>query len=219
MKNVIFAWLAVLVVLAVIAVSCSINHVTGEYECDTTADCTNNGLAGRVCSDGLCVVPGGPKMDAAVDSPTTDGSTDASGCPAQCTSCNLSKKECTINCAIAPGGCQNAVVCPAGFNCIVQCGPQNSCRNGINCLMTLSCVIDCTGSGSCRNLACGPGPCDVNCAGNGSCRGVACGQSCACDVTCGGLADCTTVTCTAPQCRDFLTGGCSSMFNGCDTCP
>jgi hypothetical protein len=202
---------------AAIVVSCTINHVSNNFECENNADCIELGHNNRVCSDGLCIVPGGPS-DAAVDTKVDAPGDTGAVCPAQCTSCNAGKMECTINCASAAGNCTNQVVCPAGWHCTVLCSPGNSCRNGINCLTSKSCTVECTGSQSCRNISCGPGPCDVNCAALQSCRGVSCGQSCACDVACSGPADCTNVICKSPGCTDIFTGGCTSMGNGCNTC-
>ena len=34
--------------------ACSIQHRSDEYACTKQADCNN----GRICTDGLCVVPG-----------------------------------------------------------------------------------------------------------------------------------------------------------------
>jgi hypothetical protein len=217
--KVIVAWLALVVLALVVAGSCSIKHSSEQYECETNADCQDLG-DGRVCSDGLCVVPGGNIKDAALgDAPRPgDASPDAAlVCPPQCTSCNLDKKECIIDCSQNPQGCTNQMKCPTGFSCNIKCNTTNSCRNGIDCLTSNGCAIECSGFSSCRNVACGPGPCLLNCTASQSCGGISCGQSCACDVKCGVTASCFNVTCTKPACD---TGaGCSSEPNTCDTCP
>ena len=201
-------------VLAVVAASsCTINHRSGEYECNVTADCAS----GRTCNGGLCVAIGvdaGPKRDAAIDA--------ADVCPSQCTSCSATGKVCTIDCA-AGAVCSNVIVtCPAGWNCAVRCNTQNSCRSGVKCQGTLSCDVQCSGNSACRGVECGAGRCNVSCTGQNSCRGgVTCGPSCACDVTCNGLAGACTdngVMCNRIQCDTGL--GCSStLFPSCNTCP
>ena len=203
-------------VLAVVAASsCSINHRSGQYECNVTADCDD----GRTCNGGLCVAigvdappgDGGSKKDAGIDAGDV--------CPSQCTSCSTTSKTCTIDCA-AGATCINAIVtCPAGWNCAVRCNTQNSCRSGVMCQGTLSCDVQCSGNSACRAVNCGAGPCKVSCTGTNSCRGVNCGTSCACDVTCnptnGSCAD--TVMCNKLQCDTGL--GCSStQFPSCNSC-
>ena len=217
--KIVIAWLALVVLAAVTAGSCSIKHQSEQYECDTTADCVDLG-DGRVCSEGLCVVPGGGTKDAAVDAPSSkkDAAVDAqAACPPQCTSCNAGNKECVIDCQQNPQACMGQMACPAGYACTIKCNTSSSCRNGINCLQAAACTVECTGSFACRNVACGAGPCDVTCSGNNSCSGISCGSSCACDVKCGDNASCFNVICTSPFCDTGL--GCSSQPTTCDTCP
>lgn len=215
--KVIVAWLCLLALALVVAGSCSIKHASEQYECETTADCTELG-DGRVCSDGLCIVPGGNMKDAAPGDARTDASIDAAAvCPPQCTSCDVGKKECVIDCNQNPMGCTNQMTCPTGYSCLIKCNTPSSCRNGIDCLTAAACAVECTGSFSCRNVACGPGPCSVTCAGNNSCSGISCGQSCACDVKCGQNASCFNVICGKPLCDTGF--GCSSEPPTCDTCP
>jgi hypothetical protein len=219
--KIIVAWLCLVAFALALAGSCSIKHPSEQYECDTNADCVELG-DNRVCSGGLCVVPGGTMSDAATDGGRVDALPDASlMCPSQCTQCNTEKKECVIDCNAQPTKCDSnagQVVCPAGWNCNIKCNTGSSCRNGVNCLNSQSCNVECTGNFSCRNVACGPGPCQVNCAGNQSCSGVSCGQSCACDVKCTpGVSSCFNVICKSAFCDIGL--GCSSEPNGCDTCP
>jgi len=221
-------WIALclggLVLAAVAVSSCSINHRSGQYECNTSNDCDD----GRTCNGGLCVAigvdappgDGGLKKDAAIDA--------ADACPSQCTSCSAAGKVCTIDCA-AGAVCTNAAVtCPAGWSCAVRCNTTNSCRSGVSCTGTLSCDVQCSGANSCRAVTCGPGRCNVSCTGSNSCRGsimppgpgVTCGPSCGCDVTCNPAngACANTVVCNKLQCDTGL--GCSStVFPSCSTCP
>lgn len=196
----------------VIASSCSIDHRSDNFACETQSDCTG----GRTCSDGFCVLTNVP-----IDAPPTGDDAvkkDAPGpgdCPGACTSCNVEAMECTIDCTKTDCGSQ--VVCPTGWNCNILCNQQNTCRNGVNCLNAASCKIECTGDAACRNVACGTGSCDVNCTGLMSCRSVSCGQSCACDVQCADNSSCETVICSSFQCETFE--GCSSSAIGCNTCP
>lgn len=220
--KVVVAWLGLVALALVVAGSCSIKHQSEQYECETNADCADLG-ENRVCSEGLCVVPGGNMKDAAMgDAPRGDAAIDAAVCPSQCTSCNLEKKECIIDCQANPAVCGNAstntpVKCPTGFACVIKCNSPSSCRSGVDCTTATRCGIECTGFGSCRGVQCGPGPCDVNCTGSQSCGGIACNTSCACDVECGINANCLNVTCTKAQCDTGL--GCSSQIPGCNTCP
>ena len=214
--KVIFAWVCLVALALVLAGSCSIKHQSEQYECETNADCVELG-DGRVCSEGLCVVPGGNTKDASIDAPKRDASIDAATCPSQCTSCDLTKKECIVDCQQNSMLCAGQMTCPTGYSCIFKCNSPSSCRNGVNCQMATGCKLECTGSFSCRNVACGAGPCDITCSGNNSCSGISCGASCACDVKCADNASCFNVICTKPQCD---TGaGCSSQPLTCETCP
>lgn len=216
----IVAWLALVMLAVVVAGSCSIKHASEQYECDTNADCQELG-DGRVCNEGLCVIPGGNIKDAAPGDTLRppDAPTDAPlVCPSQCTSCNLDKKECIIDCNQNPMACgAPQIKCPPGFACTIKCNTPSSCRNGIDCLGATACRIECTGGFSCRNVACGPGPCDVLCTGTSACAGISCGQSCACDVDCNLAASCFNVSCTKQACD--IGQGCSSEPATCDTCP
>ncbi len=215
-SKLVVAWLCLVALALITTGSCSIKHASGQYECDTTADCADLG-DNRVCADGLCVVPGGTK-DAAVDAPKPkDAAPDAAVCPAQCTSCNLEKKECTVDCNANPALCTGQMTCPAGYSCNIKCDTPSSCRNGIDCRLGTACTIECSGSFACRNIACGPGICNVSCAGNNSCSGISCGMSCACDVKCGATSSCFNVICNKAFCDTGL--GCSSEPQGCNTCP
>jgi len=198
------------VALASLSGSCAINHKSGDYACTITADCND----GRQCVDGFCIVPG--SIDAAVFRDAHVGG-DGNGCPAGCTSCNVTTHSCTIDCSQNSGGCNNKVTCPAGWACNVQCNVDNSCRNGVSCTGTTSCDITCSAKSSCQNIQCGTGKCNVTCSGVQSCQAVACGNSCACDVTCLGSQSCAdTIQCTATACKLGL--GCTSLPAACHSC-
>ncbi len=209
-------WIALSAIFVVTfgASSCSINHRSGDYTCSKQQDCS----AGRICTDGFCVLQtqldSGVKMDA--PKPPPDAS---DGCPSVCTSCDTNAKTCVVDCAVNPSICNGPVVCPTGYACDVRCTTSNACRNGVNCLSSTSCTVTCSGSESCRNIACGTGKCSVDCSGTGSCRGVGCAQSCACDVTCHINASCTSLTCPSGCFGGTQFGGCTSLAPGCNTCP
>ena len=218
--KVVVAWLCMIAIALVAAGSCSIKHSSEQFECEINADCTDLG-DGRVCSEGLCVIPGGTMKDAAAgDGPRDAFVLDAPAvCPAQCTTCNLEKKECAIDCEndTDPATCTNNIKCPAGYSCNIKCNTASSCRAGVDCTAATGCKIDCAGFGSCRNLACSGGACDIICSGAQSCVGVACNQSCACGVKCDIGSNCFNVTCSKQACD--IGQGCSTQPTGCNTCP
>jgi len=227
--KVIALWLAVFgAAVAVAAGSCSINHRSGDFACQVQGDCASD----RTCIDGECVltgIGGGPPDDAAL-------TTDASTCPPQCTSCDAGTNTCTIDCAKNPDECDQAIACPAGMSCNVMCSTDNACRNGVSCEGATACTISCGGRQACEDIRCGDGACNVTCGGRASCNGVTCGTG-ACQVDCNGLNACPAVQCGAAcscevlcmagaACNDVtclagcdLGPGCSSLRNGCNTCP
>jgi hypothetical protein len=203
-------FVALTIAITALASSCSIHHRSDQYACTTNADCDGN----RVCDNGFCIVPGtidapGPLKDAQKGDA-------ASGCPTQCSTCNVQQKTCTINCQTS--NCTNAVICPSGYKCEIDCNTDNSCRSGVDCRMAASCNINCSANQSCRNVQCGSGPCDVMCTGPSSCRGVSCNNSCACDVVCTGTSSCTgdPITCTSLACKSG--SGCTSVPAFCHAC-
>lgn len=200
-------WLAALG-LALAAGGCSVRRRSGDFACQTQADCST----GRLCVDGFCVVSA---VDSGVQGDARPAG-DAAACPSQCTSCDAGQQSCTIDCALN-GGCLQAIVCPTGWSCTVLCSMTDSCRGGIDCLGGTACTIRCSGAQSCQDIRCGLGPCDVDCSGTGSCRAIDCGPSCACDVACGGSSLCRNVTCKQ-NCSAPLRG-CTSAGAGCNTCP
>jgi hypothetical protein len=209
----IFIWFGLAsITVAAAAASCSINHRSGQFECDTTQDCD----LGRTCSEGLCVTPGGG--DGGIDAPKKDAALDGgSFCPSPCTSCP-DPRTCVIDCA-AGANCGSQITCPTGFACDVRCSLESSCRSGVNCSGATSCTVQCTGRSSCRGVLCGPGPCAVNCPGPNSCETVTCGLSCACDVRCPfANGACFNVQCNRSEC-DTGRGCSSTIFPTCDTCP
>lgn len=203
-------FVAIAVAVAALGTSCSISHRSDQYACTTNQDCSD----GRVCDNGFCIVAG--TIDAArVDGPKSG--TDANNCPAQCTTCNVQQKTCTINCQQT--SCASTVTCPAGYKCEILCNTDNACRNGINCQQSASCSVECSGKQSCQNVQCGPGPCDVACSGPASCRGVSCSNSCACDITCTGNQSCSEgIVCTSFACRSTNGLGCTSVPAFCHSC-
>jgi hypothetical protein len=206
-------WLSVLIVAAITAGSCSISHRSGDYSCQSSADCSD----GRICSDGLCILTSAIDAGGKGDGGQVVG--DAGVCPSPCTSCDPGGKGCKIDCSLN-GGCNFPVVCPTGWTCEVDCTTNGSCRSGITC-SDKACKVECSGVNTCRNVTCGTGPCNLDCAGRDSCNTVHCATSCACDVTCGADTACDDLNCTQLQCETF-TGpaddGCSSMNPGCNTC-
>lgn len=222
MRKLSFAWLS----MVAIAASCSITHRSGEYACVTTADCDG----GRSCSSGYCIVVGsgvdapGPIKDGGdrPDAPRMVDAPEPQDCPSGCSSCDIPRKECRIVCG-APGAqpCNSmtAVVCPAGWNCDIECNRTNDCRFGVNCTNAASCAVECKGGGACRGVTCGEGKCDVLCSGFNSCSSmVNCNNSCECDVACTGQGTQTcggdlgqAVSCGTVACDDPTDGGCTSQ--------
>lgn len=226
----------VALVLTLALAACSINHRSGEFTCQTTADCAS----GRECSDGLCVIANQPP-------PIDAGSLPGGTCPANCTSCDANTHTCTIECVNNNPVCKQPIVCAQGWNCTIDCTDTASCRAGINCKDAASCNVNCDGDTSCRNATCGDGNCTFACNGLSSCSSIACGtgackiacngdnschdanagglgincsNSCACDVTCGINSTCAPVVCP-PGC-DGVIDGCTTQNtkqNTCNTCP
>ena len=202
------ALVALTILITAFASSCSIRHRSDQYACTVNTDCDG----GRICDNGYCIVPG--SIDAAKPTDARPPG-DATGCPAQCTTCNVQQKTCSINCQ--QSDCNGLVTCPPGYKCDIMCNVDNACRSGINCQMAAACNIDCTAKESCRNVQCGSGPCDVGCIGPSSCRGVSCNNSCACDVVCTGSQSCAEgIVCSSLAC---LSGsGCTSVPAFCHAC-
>lgn len=187
-----------------LATGCSVNHRSGDFACGPDQRCSD----GRTCVDGFCVLAADSGVDARPHPP------DAAVCPSPCTSCSVTQKTCTIDCALN-GGCKQAIACPAGFSCNVLCTTDGACSSGVSCASSTSCTVTCSGRQSCQSVSCGLGPCNITCSGFGSCSGaVLCGSSCACDVTCR-LNTCQNLTCKQ-GCTS--TSGCSSAPPGCNTC-
>lgn len=206
--------LAVLLCGIAIALSCSIDRASDAYTCETTADC---GPA-RTCEDGFCVLPPG------------------SG------NCDPDIQECFFDCTSPdPANCMQ-IVCPADFDCRIDCGGTNACGD-IVCQTGSSCRITCGGTNACNNVTCRPGAdCDVACSGTDACEAIACGAGGACDVACEGTAACGPIDCRSScscdvtcasddECGTMMCpvglgalacvvpgGECSSGGPGCDTC-
>jgi hypothetical protein len=197
--------IVVLSALALVVVfACTIEHRSEDFECSSTEPCTG----GRVCQDGLCVIPGGA-IDARIDG---NGTIDGRLCPDQCTSCVFPTMTCMID---SESGAQ--IECPEGWHCVVSCEVSQACSQ-VDCEKALSCLVVCSGGGSCDDVRCGPGDCDVTCSGPGSCAVVDCDQSCACDVRCQSPTSCANgnnISCP-PGCQFGF--GCSSGPLGCNDC-
>jgi hypothetical protein len=197
-----------------LAASCSVTHKSGDFSCENTADCNT----GRVCVDGFCVVAGTETIDAPVTVADALHGDSGSGCPANCSSCDVSAHTCVIDCANG-SNCTGPVVCPANYTCDVKCNTDNACRNGVTCTDTTSCKVECTGRSSCEGVHCGTGRCDVECTGPQSCKSdINCEASCGCDVHCSGSQSCgnEALTCT-PGCT--IGNSCTSFPPNCHTCP
>lgn len=196
--------LRILVLFALVG-ACVPHTRAGDYACTDSTDCAD----GRTCVDRYCIV---------VDAPSIDAPPDALVCPDVCSSCDLSKATCTIDCVAGNTNQCDQVECPAGFACTINCG-QNRC-NTIDCTNPgSSCTLNCTGSGSCDTIDCGPGRCEINCVGSSSCNAIDCKASCACDVECT-HGDCRPA-CPAPPngvCKSPGAGLCTSAPANCDTC-
>ena len=224
-------WLAVLAITAGVAGSCSVNHRSGDYACVTSAECSS----GRTCISGFCVETSSdaatPDATPIVDADIPPPPPDALVCPAECTSCDLAQKACTIDCAVNPDECTRQVACPPGWSCNVQCSELNSCRRGVDCGDSTSCTVSCTGRQSCQDVTCGAGDCEIVCSGRTSCAGVTCttgsckldcsgidacssvvGGSGTTNVDCNGPAACASVSCGTGRCGISCTGG-----NSCNT--
>jgi hypothetical protein len=190
--------LALFALALALAAGCSVSHRSGDFACDTDQRCAN----GRTCVDGFCVLPADSGV---VDGPRPTG--DASVCPAQCTSCDIAQRTCAIDCSASNGACNQAISCPAGWNCNVTCSIANQCNAGISCGNATSCTIACTARQTCRNVSCGRGTCKLTCGGTASCgNSVTCGTG-ACSVACTGGGSCgSAVTCGTGACNVNCTG-------------
>jgi hypothetical protein len=200
-----------LVLLVALLASCSIDHRSDQYACKVSSECGD----GRVCDNGFCIVAG------SIDAPRGDaprpGGDGGGNCPAPCTSCNVQTKTCNVNCQLT--NCTNAITCPAGYKCDIDCNTDNACRNGVSCQTAAACAIECSAKSSCEDVQCGPGPCQVACSGPSSCRDISCGNSCACDVTCTGNQSCQSgIQCTSFACRSMTGLGCTSVPAFCHSC-
>ena len=193
-------WAALVVVAVTAAGSCSVNHRSGEFACETTRDCA----AGRICNDGLCVstrpIDAGVTLDtpSPLDAPLPIDAPQAM-CPAQCTSCDLDAKTCAVDCGANPILCTHAITCPTGFSCKIDCTSERACRNGIDCADAADCTITCGVSQSCRSVTCGAGACKLDCEGLGSCANVTGGNG-PTTARCSGSTSCTDVTCGSGKC-------------------
>lgn len=170
----------------------------------TDATCTGN----NVCNGGGTCVP------RCGFEPTPPGGS----CPAACTG-NCSGTICTILCD-APNECNSAagaIVCPAGWDCDVQCVNNQACQdNTITCPADYACSVTCTGNQACggTTVTCSQrGTCALSCSDTGggedclsavlNCGYNTCTASCTADTTrptvnCDGTWGCTCTPCPPP---------------------
>ena len=85
----------ILVACGVLVGSCSVSHRSQEFTCNVQADCSAH--ANTVCQNGFCIVPGSIDAPGPGDGPK--GDSPGNQCPSTCTSCSVSQKTCTIDCA------------------------------------------------------------------------------------------------------------------------
>lgn len=199
--------LAALLVLA----SCTVDRKSTVLACTMQSQCTD----GRICDQGYCVLPSGTNpQDGGHDGPQQ---LDSSGCPGECTSCDIAASRCEID---GFGGANLA--CPAGWNCTIECLGTAVCGT-IACDQAASCDVSCIGSAACGAITCGAGRCQADCQGAGACASVDCEMSCRCDVSCP-TGDCGQLMC--PQrpggtyCTSDGTAGrpCKSAAGQCHSC-
>ena len=163
--------------------------------------------SGRVFNDARPrVVDAAPGIDAFAG---TDAAVDAPlGCPAQCTSCDLTGR-CVIDCDQT--NCDNGVTCPPGRPCEVTCNGEDECGSGVNCSAATSCDITCNGEGACAGgVTCGGVSCTIDCDGEDSCGGSVECNAAVCEIDCRGDDTCSgTVCCNGNDCGSGCMGNCS----------
>ncbi len=163
--------------------------------------------------------------DASRDSTTADASLDAveeldasedtidsgSVCAAKCTmeggACEGDGgQQCSVYCGTS-NPCE-AVRCPDGIPCYVDCTGQNACAGGVDCADASSCTVICAGGGNCGAITCGGQDCQVYCLATGACPGpIVCQASNSCAVTCGGTSSCAgNIRCTGLTCDVTCSG-------------
>jgi hypothetical protein len=138
---------ALALVLAAVGASCFIDRRSGDFACDTDADCLKLGTdIDRECnSEHVCV---------------------QADCPSKCDSCSTGKV-CNITCN-NPTECSSGVACPDEYNCRITC--TRNCTP-VDCRDAASCQVTCSGNNTqCGPLTCGSGTTPCTCtASNGTC--------------------------------------------------
>jgi len=183
----------------------------GQYVCDTNKtaclkDCTGNKEANckldSYCDGAACKACG----------PIPDPPGQAQ-CPSQCSSCSA-KNVCIKNCS--GNACDN-FVCPAGYDCLVNCATNEVCKNAtITCPDTYDCSVECTATGACDNAtikAKGTGTLAVHCGTQGdACKStkVMCGIN-ECRATCDGASKPSSIT----GCGNTATDSCKCTAATC----
>jgi hypothetical protein len=117
---------------------------------------------------------------------------------------------CHINCAEA-GNTQcadNEVTCPAGFNCVVECGVAPGCAGTeIFCPDTYNCLVRCNEADTCFNteVECAEsGTCEMECSSSQTACSAAlltCGQN-SCHASCEGSSEPAVVCNDSCDCQD-----------------
>jgi hypothetical protein len=167
-----------------------------DYVITSSSGVGGNGAGGAAGSGGA----GGP--GACGPDPEAPG---GSSCPPQCSVCDGST--CIIECS-EPEQCDNGVLCPPDFGCVVECTGYRACRGAtIQCPEDYDCkircaddldqscenaVFQCSEQGRCdlecgsqkqackdADLNCGQGGCKATCSGNDRPR-----VNCAADIAC-----------------------------------
>lgn len=191
-------------------------------------------------ADGPFLLPDGATADAAADGDADAGDPQAL-CLEVCDAGGCDAGTCVIECndAAAPCTTTDAVKCPPGVPCSVQCGAVAACKVLVDCAQASRCEIACTGTDSCEGpIVCAGSDCHVTCGldaspGPKTCKGsVSCSASNECAIDCisdkscqGGIVVSTDggarVNCSAfDSCKDIaVRARDASIFCGADdTC-
>jgi hypothetical protein len=134
--------------------------------------------------------------------------------PMGCDAGLSSNKLCYKNCS---GSACNAFVCPAGYDCTINCATKDVCKDAvITCPDEFSCTVNCGADGACDGATINPGKggkLKVTC-GNftDSCKDteVKCGVN-ECEVKCDGASKPGTIT----GCGGTATDSCKCTANTC----